>query len=456
VKPVFLRVGWTIIDRRLAIVLNLARRDGKVVVMTGDGWSVVEGAQSPVTFLSSASLGELPLPAENGDLSKLRPLINLPDAQYSMFLGLVLRVLLEGESAIGAFYGEDGSGKAFTVGTATKIFDPRNSAGEGWAQQVVAIREGEDLAEAADGKHAAAFADVGVLSRRQCDVLTRIASGLPETGRKAGSAGQSPSTFGGTSVFLTSETEALSGADLLNRALIFRPEKIVNPRPARDLQEEFVVAWPDILGGFCDAACYALKAIESGEVDDFEWDRQPDFQRWVTAAEPALGLERGTIVRQMREASLDAEVASLEGYPAVLALLEMLEGGDADCPLRPAGEVDTLRGTLTAVLEAAKAFAGDRSKSAHWPANAQVLATRLDACAGTLDKLGVDIKKGRGKDRYTQLKLQNGPGIVREEAEEELAPQAQATVASDEPEAGVKNVADKYRAIRKRQQVRPV
>lgn len=427
VKDVNRRVGWLETDGGRAIVLDLCREDGKVVVVDRDGWRVVD--ESPVPFLRTPSMEELPLPKQDGDLDRLRPLVNLKDEDYPLFLALLLMSLRpSGPYPVAAIYGENGCAKTSLGVILSRLVDPQKLDNGKWEEQLMTLDTVKNFVLAASEGHVVGFDNVGQLTDPFSDAICRGATGGSLKIRKLYTTDEMVRLRYQCLVILTSVTEVVTAPDLLSRCVILRPPKIEAEAGRRgtalDIQREFKNAWPHGLGVLLGAASFALRAEADGEVDDFPLGRMADFERFVTAGEPALGLERGTVIERLRQVTLDAEVATLDGYPAVTALADVLNDGAKNLKLRPPGEPDTFRGTATELLDAAKKHAEVRGNAPNWPTNGQSFSVQLDTCKGTLRKLGVEFEKlSRGKQRQMQVKLVGGPGVVRDQPAGGSAPE---------------------------------
>ena len=67
------------------VVLDLGDASGQAVVVTPNGYTVVE--RSPVLFRRTALTGVLPVPAKAGDLNALRGLLNVTDESWPLVVG---------------------------------------------------------------------------------------------------------------------------------------------------------------------------------------------------------------------------------------------------------------------------------------------------------------------------------------------------------------------------------
>ena len=416
VRDVPMRVGLTTVDGRRAFVLDLNHRDGKAVVATSAGWEVVD--RSPVPFRRTPYMGRLPIPQRPGDVHLLKPLVNLPECEYPLLMAAVLATFLPtGSRPVIFVTGEHGSAKTSLAVLIARVADPQQLQDGEWTDRAGVLRGGDDLTTAASNAHVNVFDNVGPLAAATSNLLCVLSTGGRDPKRKLYTDDELHLLRLRSMAILTSLTEIATAEDLISRGLFLNPTAVAEDAymdPA-DVRARFDEVWPRVLAGFLDAVVYGLRALENGEADDVPRTRMADFTRFVSAAEPALGFKRGTAVGLMKGAAREAEQEAMEQYPAVLALIDVLRDGAKNLSLRPVGEPDTLRGTATELLDAAKSHAEVRGNAPNWPSNGQSFSTQLGNCKGTLRKLGVNYEKlGRGKGRMKQVKLIDCPGIVRD------------------------------------------
>jgi hypothetical protein len=126
---------------------------------------------------------------------------------------------------------------------------------------------------------------------------------------------------------------------------------------------------------------------------DIVWPRMADFAQWVVAAEPALGLEPGTFLKEYESNRQSARQIVLDSSPIVPAIRAMLK--------RKGG---SFAGTATELLDAISVGQDTRVKG--WPKTARPLAGMLSRLAPALREDGIEIHKGRdGNDKVWRLGL---------------------------------------------------
>ncbi|MGH9801150.1 MAG: hypothetical protein ACRD82_12365, partial [Blastocatellia bacterium] len=120
-------------------------------------------------------------------------------------------------------------------------------------------------------------------------------------------------------------TEVVERPDLLDRSLIYNLPEIERKKrkPEKQLWKEFDAARPRILGALLDAVSCALRNEDSVVIE--EASRLADFERWATAAEPALDLKPGAFLRAYRKNQNSANDLALEACPITDPIIALAE-----------------------------------------------------------------------------------------------------------------------------------
>ena len=173
--------------------------------------------------------------------------------------------------------------------------------------------------------------------------------------------------------------------DLLDRALILNLPTIGTYRDEDEFWRAFAAAHPLILGALLDAASTALANQQATAAPNI---RMADFARWVTAAEPALGLPAGTFVACYRDNRAGAVHLTLESSPLSTLVIDI--------------SVDGFEGTATELLARLNALADEGvRKQRDWPKAPNVLSGRLRRLAPALRRVGVFVEFPRGSETRT-------------------------------------------------------
>ena len=124
VASVWLRVAPT----ADGVVIDVADVGNTRIWVTGDGVKIRNDQTGPL-FYRTATMRPLTMPAETGDIEKLRQYINLPDAERWLLIGWLTYVLCHPRMASVAFpilllLGDQGSGKSFLCRLIRALLDP--------------------------------------------------------------------------------------------------------------------------------------------------------------------------------------------------------------------------------------------------------------------------------------------------------------------------------------------
>ena len=103
---------------------------------------------------------------------------------------------------------------------------------------------------------------------------------------------------------MTGIKNIVSQRDLLGRSVLVNMPPIPEDKKIDEttLWEEFNKAHPCILGAFLDAVVMALRNLPTTKLP--KRPRLVDFALWVTAAEPALGLKKGSLWKRIRQTGI--------------------------------------------------------------------------------------------------------------------------------------------------------
>jgi hypothetical protein len=182
--------------------------------------------------------------------------------------------------------------------------------------------------------------------------------------------------------------------DLLERSLLIELPTIPDEqrRTEADLFAEFDSALPGIMGGLLDAVAGALRDLPG--VTLARLPRMADFAAWATAAESALGWERGTFLAAYADARQQAVDAALDASPIADPIRRLLDAGE-------------WQGTASELLErlAALAVAG-ATKAEDWPRRANTLSAQLRRLAPDFRRAGISVRwerQARNRTRYIHL-----------------------------------------------------
>jgi hypothetical protein len=152
------------------------------------------------------------------------------------------------------------------------------------------------------------------------------------------------------------------------------------------IDRQYEAVRPRVLGALLDAVSAGLRNVRKVKIDTSSV-RMPDFARWITACEPALGWQPGSFLSSYIQNRATANSAALEAaviHAPLLLLLDKREDEETPWPWSlTAGEL--LRGLARVATDDAK-----RSRS--WPQTARGLSGQLRRISPNLRKDGIHVK----------------------------------------------------------------
>lgn len=406
-EPLALRSAVLDDDR---VVVDLGRPDGHAVMVTPDGWELVE--RSPVTFRRTELTGPLPDPVHGEGVTALRRLVNVTDEVAALVFGyLVATFLTDTPRPILAAFAEQGAGKTSMVRSLVTTVDPSPvplraapSNLEGWVV-------------AAAGSSVVALDNLSTIPEWLSDALCRAATGEGLVRRKLYSDDALAVTTMRRSVILTTIDAGALRGDLAERLVAIELERIdpTQRMTDADLAAALDRDHPAILAAILDALAGVL-AHRPKLAPDLELPRMADFGRVLAALDAWAGTDAlGTYRDGLDRVAFDV----VEGDPLANALRTVaLSGGfdgtaaellDHIAPLRP----PTPKGT----------------KAAWWPTSPRMLAGAVRRSSPALRVVGVAVDTRRtgsarritlspasdGSDHYDGPPSVEGRGLEREE-----------------------------------------
>lgn len=383
---------WTRIAKNEGrIYLDLGGPKWRAVEIRRDGSEIVDNPA--VVFRRSGTMRPLPEPDPNGDISKLRPLLNADDHETWI---LTVSFLVAGlrpdyPYPVLALHGEQGSGKSTMAKMLRRLIDPAKPAAKGY------VKNERDLLIGARHNHLVNLDNLSGLPVWLSDALCRLATGSGFSTRKL-YTDDAEEVFEATRPIVVNGITSLTDRpDLADRAIVLNlPSVPHNERqPEEEVWSKFEEICPAVLGGLLDAVSTALNRIDDVKLETLP--RMADFARWVTAAEPALPWEEGQFIEAYRSNREEAVDKTLEANPLAQALLEFMEDRD---------QWEGMPSDLLHELE--RVADGRATESDAWPGNASWLSRKLKRPAPFLRKKGVEIDwDPGGRSRSVKISTRN-------------------------------------------------
>ena len=340
----------------------------------------------------------LPRPESGGDLSALRGLINVVDADgFDLVVGWLVGALNpRGTYPILVFSGEQGSAKTTAARLTRACLDPNVAPLRSQPRE-----EGDVLIAASNGL-VVGYDNLSKLPDWLSDALCRLTSGGGVGKRQLFTDGDEFILDARRPALLTGIESVLSRGDAIDRALLVELQTMAKGqrRTEAAVWSAFEEAHAGILGALLDAASTALRELPNTHID--ELPRLADFACWVEAAAPALGWEQGRFLRvysgnrdNADEVAIDASAIgpTLRGF-----LAELGEGG-------------VWEGTASELLVKLNERASDAAKKEQdWPKRANSLSGQVKRLAPHLRRIGFGVRTGdrEGHERRRVIRLARG------------------------------------------------
>ena len=371
-----------------ALYLDLVDPQWRAVEITSERWQIVDSA--PVKFMRSPAMRSLPEPAAGGLIESLRRFVNVAtEDDFTLLVAYLVAVFrVEVPFPILILIGEQGSGKSVLCRLLRAIVDPNE------APIRSVPRDERDLIVSAVNSHLLCFDNLSGVAGWLSDGLCRISTGSGFSTRKLHTDREEEVFSASRPIMLNGIASLAERADLSDRALVVHLPTIIEE--ARQSEEEFwrdfEEAAPEILGSLLDAVRCALCKLPTTRLE--RSPRMADFARWVTAAEPGLGLEEGTFLKAYEANRAEVFVDALDADLVATAIRDLVKEHD-----------DQWEGTATELLAAlnGRVTEGTR-KGRSWPGSPASLGMRLRRCAPLLRTAGLELDHGHSGERFIRLK----------------------------------------------------
>ncbi|MGU3544421.1 bifunctional DNA primase/polymerase [Methylobacterium sp. A52T] len=373
---------WSRIGRQgTDVLVDLGRPDGRIVLITGGGYQIL--ARSPVRFIRTPGMLELPEPVPGGRIEELRDLLALPDETYNLVLAFLINVLRPGGPYLCLLIeGEQGSGKSFLSSVLRRLIDPNQ------AEKLRLPENERDLMVLADALFMLVFDNSSGMSANVSDALCSLATGSGYASRKLYTDGELYMMNATRPFIINGISDVATKSDLIERVI---PVKLVRMedntrRTEGDMNAALEALRPRLLGAIYDVIACAIRneavtATPSGV-------RMIDAARWLAAAEPATGLPTGTIVEALMQCQNERIIERTNNDPVVVALRTTLEEG-------------RFEGTIAGLLETIKPDYPPR----FFPDTPLKLSKHMDKIRTGLKLIGIHYERGQRSNKGQTIRV---------------------------------------------------
>ena len=365
------------------IYVDLCDKDWQVVKIDEDSWEVIEN--SPVKFIRTTGMRELPKPRRGGDLEDLRGLLPaLNKADWVKLQGFLVGAFNPvGTQPVLIVTGGQGSGKSTLVQLVRELIDPNQVASRSMPKKI------DELFVSSSNCRVLSFDNVSHLTGDQSDTLCQIASGGGQVRRKLYTDTDEVAITTLQPIILNGITDFVARPDLDERSLHIELEAMssIDRLIDSEIEARFKQIQPELLGALFDAVSISLK--EAVRVNIKELPRLAEFTKFVTAAESALAVEPGEFASVMREQAADrAETRALLD-PVVIAIRELLA-----VPREFDGTVQALLRQIEDKLPQ-----GHGSRSARW------LSGQLTRLAPDFEVIGIHVVRPKRSRKGAMVRI---------------------------------------------------
>ena len=253
-------------------------------------------------------------------IEDLRGFLNVrSDDDFVLVVAYLVAALRDrGPYPVLAINGEQGTGKSVFSRIIRSLIDPS-------AAPIRAVpKDDRDLVLSASNSWMLAFDNLSSVPAWFADALCRLATG-------SGFATRMLHTDRSETIFDAARPIVLNGipsltdrADLADRAITIHLATIAED--ARDPEEDLLAAFeakrPLILGALFDAVSGALRNLDKVKVE--RAPRMADLAKWITAAEPSLGWEKGKFLNVYRENRREVIETSFEADAVAVAIKDYI------------------------------------------------------------------------------------------------------------------------------------
>ena len=363
------------------IYIDIGDTEWRIVEIDATGWRLIEDA--PVRFRRTAGMTSLPIPERGGSIEQLRPLVNLDDRSFILFVSWIIDALCPASRPHPVLYlaGEEGSAKSTAAKIARGLIDPNAVP---LRSLLTTVRE---LFVSANGSYSLAFDNISTISAAISDALCMIATGTGFGTRQLYTDTAQILIGGSRSVILNGLLNAIDRSDLADRAVIIAMSPIsqVERFSEAEVWKRFEAHRAQIFGALLDCVASGLNNLPSVELQ--RQPRMADFALWSVATE---AFAPGVFINAFEHAAAEATKSVAEQNPVSVAIGAFMIGRASWV------------GTAAELLHELSNH--DRTEAAPstwkgWPTDPSSFGKRLRSAAAVQRKMGISVEIGKASDR---------------------------------------------------------
>lgn len=272
-----------------AIWYDLGDAQFRAVRVTREGWSVVTDV--PLLFRRFSHLAPQVEPTRGGSVDEVLKFVNVTgEDQKILFLVHLVASFIPGWPHPALYvYGTQGSAKSTLSRIDRMLIDPSR------IEVVSLTRKEEELAQQLGHHNFLSFDNVSEMPDWIADLLCRAITGGGFSKRELYTNDDDVIRYVMANIGINGINLASNRADLLERCLLLKLERMKDRKQEHELMADFELARPKILGAIFDTVAKAMTLQPSIKVD--ELPRMADFALWGCAAAEALGIGQDAFLK---------------------------------------------------------------------------------------------------------------------------------------------------------------
>jgi hypothetical protein len=397
-----------------ALYYNPGRADWKVLRSSRDRSELIDYADSPVPFLRTPGMLEVPVPAADTlplDEIRERFFRILAPEDFLLVLGYIFVALRAGnEYPLLGLHAGAGSGKSKVAVLLKYIIDPDDTESQRLPD------DPRDLFAVLINQHFSIWDNCSSISPEMSDVLSQLATGGSVSQRTLYTNFGLTSYKGARPIALTSIPAVAKLPDLADRMIApafqkFAGEGGTAPRLEWErLQAAFLAARPAILATVWAAMRGALGEIDSVKLP--EQTRMMGPASWMYACMSTLNKHNEWFTAYQYDRA-DTAARLLDEYPICPLIIELANlyknVGTDHAPNWVHDGYQQWKGTVTELLAKFNSnFLDDYIlHDPKWPRSVEALGSQLNRLEGPLRRAGIvieHIRKGKNRDRHILIR----------------------------------------------------
>ena len=324
----------------------------------------------------------LPIPQPGGSIAQLRPLVNLTEDGFVLFVSCILDALCPGRPHPVLFLaGEEGSAKSTAARIARSLIDPNKVPLRTLPTTV------RDLFVGANGSNVLAFDNVSNVPPAISDALCQVTTGTGFGTRKLYTDTAQNLIGEYRSVIINGLQNAIDRPDLADRAVIIPMQRVAaeQRRSETEMLNRFELDRAKIFGALLDCVVCGLRRLPHVRLSRLP--RMADFALWSVACG---AFADGDFIKAFEGAAAEATEAVAESDPITTAIAAFMMGRES---------WDGTAAELFFALCTHDYNEAIPTKSKSWPREPASFSKKLWQAMSVLRKIGVEVEFGRALDR---------------------------------------------------------